>query len=99
MTTEQATKGAPGRRQGRFVAAVGALRAIRLYGAAAWIYLAGNSVSHPDTMRQPLTHLLAWPHENTAAVACFVASAVAFLALRVIDPVAHRSGDPDDARA
>lgn len=62
---------------------VAILRAVRLYGFVAWAYIAANSINHPATLQLHLTHFANWPHENTFGVACFVLSAVAFLAVEV----------------
>lgn len=58
------------------------LRTVFLYGLLVWIYLAVNSLTHPETLPQPLTHLLPWPSEAETAAACFMLSAAAFLVLR-----------------
>jgi hypothetical protein len=58
------------------------LRTVFLYGLLVWIYLAVNSLTHPETLPKPLTHLLPWPTEAETAALSFVLSAAAFLALR-----------------
>jgi predicted Kef-type K+ transport protein len=65
--------------------AIPILRGIQLYAFAVWAYLAANSISHPGTMRMPLTHFVGWPHENTAAVGCALSSVIAFFYLRLIE--------------
>lgn len=62
------------------------LRTVFVYGLLVWIYLAVNSLTHPETLPRPLTHFLPWPSEADTAVTCFVLSAAAFLALRVNRP-------------
>lgn len=66
-------------------ALVAILRGIRLYAFAGWVYLAANSISHPGTMRKPLTHFVGSPHENTVAAGCALSSAIAFFSLRLIE--------------
>lgn len=61
------------------------LRTTFVYGLLMWIYLAANSLAHPETLRMPLTHFLPWPIEGDAALGCFVLSAAAFLTLRTWD--------------
>jgi hypothetical protein len=59
-----------------------ALRTAVVYGLLVWVYLAVNSLTHPETLVMPLTHLLPWPLEGDTALASFVLSACAFAALR-----------------
>lgn len=59
------------------------LRTVAVYGLIVWAYLAVNSLTHPETMSMPLTHLLSWPTEGLTATLAFAASALAFLLLRV----------------
>jgi hypothetical protein len=58
------------------------LRALSLsvfiFGFAGWVYVAGNSWFHPESLSWPLTHLLPWPREDTFGVACFAASFASF---------------------
>jgi hypothetical protein len=39
------------------------LRAVRLFGGAAMVYLLVNTASHPRTLWMPLTHFAPWPSE------------------------------------
>jgi hypothetical protein len=59
------------------------LRTVFSYGLLMWVYVAVNSLTHPETMSQPLTHFLAWPLEGDTGSVCFALSAVAFLVLRM----------------
>ena len=59
------------------------LRAGRLYGFTGWAYIAGNSISHPETLSLRLTHFAPWPHEGDFGLICFVASAACHLALEL----------------
>jgi hypothetical protein len=62
-------------------ALVALLRTVRLFGFLAWAYIAANSISHPVTMTEHLTHLANWPHENTFGALAFALSLVAAVAL------------------
>jgi hypothetical protein len=75
----------PGRDNPGRAAVVAVLRSVRLYGFAAWVYLAANSITHPVTSHLQLTHFLRWPDENTAAAVSLFGSATAFFVLRLID--------------
>ncbi|MCU1631295.1 MAG: hypothetical protein JWP64_6244 [Pseudonocardia sp.] len=59
------------------------LRAVFGYGLLVWVYLAVNSLSHPETVGQQVTHFLPWPTEGQTALGCFVLSAASFFLLRV----------------
>jgi hypothetical protein len=59
------------------------LRTLVWYPLLAWAYLCVNSLTHPWTIDQPLTHFATVPSESTTAVACFAISAGALLALRM----------------
>lgn len=59
------------------------LRTLVWYPLLAWAYLSVNSLTHPWTFDQPLTHFATVPSESTTAVLCFAVSAVALLALRM----------------
>jgi len=41
-----------------------------LYCWAGWLYISCNSITHPYTLRLPLTHLVPWPDEGTFAIVC-----------------------------
>jgi hypothetical protein len=55
------------------------LRTAAAYAGAVWIYLAANSISHPATLGQQLTHLTDRPTEGQAALAAFGTSSVCYL--------------------
>jgi hypothetical protein len=59
----------------------GILRVAVYYGFSGWLYIVGNSLVHPETLHQQLTHLSSVPTESQFGMSCFVASAVAALAL------------------
>jgi hypothetical protein len=60
------------------------IRAGAWYGTAAWIYIAGNSISHPDTLHRQLTHFAGWPTEEQFALACFACSALCHFLLPLL---------------
>ena len=47
------------------------------FGFAGWVYIAGNAISHPETLSMPLTHFLSWPREDTFGAVCFLLSFIA----------------------
>lgn len=61
--------------------AAGILRVVTYYGFLGWLYIVGNSLVHPETLHKQLTHLSSVPTESQFGIACFVASALAALAL------------------
>ena len=65
------------------------LRTLVCYPLLVWVYLGVNSLTHPRTIDQPLTHFTGFPTESTTAVLCFVVSAAALLALRVRRGTGH----------
>jgi hypothetical protein len=62
------------------------LQTVAGYGVLVWIYLCANSLTHPWTLSQRLTHFASWPTEGSTAVAGFAASAIAFFLLRSAAP-------------
>lgn len=62
---------------------VAALTTIFWYSSAVAVYLLGNSVSHPQTMSMPLTHLLGWPTEGAVLRLAVLASLGSFFLLRL----------------
>ena len=42
-----------------------------LYGALGFIYIAGNSWFHQETLPLPLTHFVGYPREDTFGAVCF----------------------------
>jgi hypothetical protein len=63
-------------RGGRGLAA-DVLLVIAIHAFAGWVYIAANAVSHPESLKWPLTHLASWPHEDTFGAACFALSLAA----------------------
>jgi hypothetical protein len=59
-----------------------ALHTVAGYGLLAWIYLCVNSLTHPWTTGERLTHFAPWPSEGSTADLGFAASAVALFLLR-----------------
>jgi hypothetical protein len=59
----------------------GILRVLTYYGFLGWLYIVGNSLVHPETLHKQLTHLSTIPTESQFGISCFVASALAALAL------------------
>jgi hypothetical protein len=78
---------APSRRGTSAVDAL--LRTAAGYALLVWIYLCVNSLTHPYTLGMRLTHFSAVPTEGATAVACFLLSFAAFLALRLRGPAAE----------
>ena len=68
------------------------LRTLRLFGFLAWAYIAANSISHPVTMTEHLTHLAGWPHENTFGALALASSLAAAVLLALRPPPARRWG-------
>lgn len=60
------------------------LSVVRTYSFAGWAYVALIAVFHPQTLGTRLTHLAAWPHEDTFGIACFTISFLSALALAVL---------------
>jgi hypothetical protein len=56
-----------------------ALGVIAVYTFVAWVYVALCALVHPATLELRLTHMFAWPHEDTFGVMCFVLSFVSAL--------------------
>lgn len=48
-----------------------------VFGFAGWLYIASNATNHPETLALPLTHLAAFPREDTFGVICFALSFIA----------------------
>lgn len=59
------------------------LRTVALYALLVWVYLCANSITHPATLAERLTHFAAQPTEGATATFCFPLSAAAFAALRL----------------
>lgn len=68
------------------------LHTVAGYGVLVWIYLCANSLAHPWTLSQRLTHFASWPTEGTTAVAGFAASAISFFLLRGTPPARADGG-------
>lgn len=79
MSTDEVR--APERRTGRALDA--GLLTVAIYTFAGWTYIALNAVVHPVTLGLPLTHLAAWPHEDTFGVMCFAVSFACALAYAI----------------
>jgi len=56
---------------------------VAIYGMAGWVYVALCSLTAPDTLQLPLTHLTPWLREDTAGVIAFVLSFAGFIAYRL----------------
>jgi hypothetical protein len=54
------------------------LLTLAVYGFAGWVYIAGNAISHPETLPLPLTHFASWPREDTFGAVCFAVSCLSF---------------------
>ncbi|MGO9780192.1 MAG: hypothetical protein ACLPQY_10570 [Streptosporangiaceae bacterium] len=60
--------------------------AVALYGMAGWVYVALCSLTAPQTLSLPLTHVLPYLREDTAGVASFILSFLGFVCYRVTRP-------------
>ena len=61
-----------------------ALGVITVYTFVAWVYIALCALVAPETLHLPLTHLFAWPHEDTFGVMCFALSFVSALGWQLL---------------
>jgi hypothetical protein len=61
-----------------------ALGVIAVYTSAAWAYVALCALVHPATLELQLTHMFAWPHEDTFGVMCFALSFVSALGWQLL---------------
>jgi len=57
---------------------------IFVFGLAGWVYIAGNAISHPETLHLPLTHFLSWPREDTFGAICFFFSFISLFTYRML---------------
>src|SRR5271157_4429707 len=49
-----------------------------VFGFLGWAYIAANSLVHPETLDQPLSHLALWIREDTFGLICFIVSFISF---------------------
>jgi hypothetical protein len=54
-----------------------ALRTIRDYGFAAWVYVAVVAAFRPEQLAEPVAQLPSWPRLDTVGALCFALSAAA----------------------
>lgn len=59
------------------------VRTLFVYSTVIAIYLMVNSITHPETMAKPLTHVLPWPTEGSALVFALLCSGSSFFLLRL----------------
>jgi hypothetical protein len=59
------------------------LRTVFAYCTMMAIYLMVNSITHPNTMTMPLTHVLNWPTEGSVLAFALFCSVSSFFFLRV----------------
>ena len=59
------------------------LRSIFAYSTMTAIYLMANSITHPETMTVPFTHVLNWPTEGSVLAFALFCSVSSFFFLRV----------------
>jgi hypothetical protein len=74
-----------------------ATRSVAFHAGAAWLYVSGNSISHPATLYLHLTHLFPWPSEGTFAVTCLIVGIIAgigYFALRAVYKEDPHAFDP-----
>lgn len=60
------------------------LGVVAVYTFVAWVYVAMCALVHPQTLPLRLTHLLAWPREDTFGVICFALSFVSALGWQLL---------------
>jgi hypothetical protein len=58
------------------------LRTLFIYSTMTVIFLMVQTVTHPETLAMPLTHLLNWPTERSAVVLALLCSIASFILLR-----------------
>jgi hypothetical protein len=78
-----------------------ATRSVAFHAGAAWLYVSGNSISHPNTLYLHLTHLFGWPSEGTFAVTCFVVgiiSGIVYFVLRALYEEGPTAPGPPEVR-
>ncbi len=49
-----------------------------IFGLLGWLYIAANSLVHPETLTIQLTHFAPWPREDTFGTVSFATSFVSF---------------------
>ncbi|HZK11826.1 MAG TPA: hypothetical protein VFD10_05695 [Atribacterota bacterium] len=49
-----------------------------IFGLLGWLYMAANSLVHPETLTIQLTHFSPWPREDTFGIVSFTVSFVSF---------------------
>jgi hypothetical protein len=61
-----------------------ALRTIRDYGFAAWVYVAVVAAFRPQHLPEPVAQLPSWPRLDLVGAICFALSAIAAFALSLL---------------
>lgn len=69
------------------------LRTVRVFAGATVVYLLTNALTHPETMRMPLTHLVSWPSE----LATLILASGAFVTTHATLIIAARSAKQETA--
>jgi hypothetical protein len=82
--------GAPVARPARVLALQALAETAALLGTGLVIYLSFNEVTHPETLRIHLTHLLPWPSEGTVRVIALGVCLVAVATSRYLRATATR---------
>ena len=49
-----------------------------IFGLLGWLYIAANSLVHPETLTIHLTHFAPWPREDTFGIVSFAVSFISF---------------------
>ena len=55
-----------------------------VFGVLGFLYIAGNSWFHRQTLPLPLTHFWKYPHEDTFGAICFATAMVCFFVYNLI---------------
>lgn len=55
-----------------------------VYGLLGWGYIVLNAEVHPESLSWPLTHIAAFPREDTFGIICFAVSLVSFFVWNII---------------
>lgn len=61
-----------------------------VFGVLGFIYIAGNSWFHPESLSWPLTHFFSYPREDTSGALAFVVAMVSFFSYNLLkDDATH----------
>ncbi len=57
-------------------------RALVVAASTLFVYISVNSITHPQTLVLPATHLLSWPTESTLRAVALIIAAIAVTVAR-----------------